>query len=161
MTIHYSALPNLREATHRKTSDPASDENCIAHTVGARGEWWEPIMGRYWPLGPPYYNHRVESLVRVYERFGFVVCDSAEHESEYEKIAIYGDGEEYTHAARQLTADGIWTSKLGPDDDINHATLEALAGGTYGQVVKLMRRRAGVEDRKCCEDQNQPTQQQD
>jgi hypothetical protein len=158
--IDYSAFPNLRAVAHRQTSDAASDENCIAHAAGARGEWWEPIIGRIWPVGPPYYNHRIQSLVHVFERLGFVACDSGEHEPEYEKIAIYGRGDVYEHAARQLTEDGTWTSKLGPDEDINHATLEALAGGAYGDVVKIMRRRrSNHEDTNCCEKQNLPAQQ--
>jgi hypothetical protein len=152
VTIHYSVLPGLHASVHRKTSDPAADENCIAHTLGARGEWWEPIIGRFWPLGPPFYNHRVESLVHLYERNGFDVCDSADLESGFDKVAIYGNDGEYTHAARQLP-DGTWTSKLGPEDDINHATLDALAGGEYGHVIKIMRRRSNLASMKCCEDQ--------
>ena len=97
--IDYSAFPKLTDTNHRRTSDPASDENCIAHALGARGEWWEPVIGRFWPIGPPYYNHRVDSLVRVYERIGYVACTSAELETEYEKVAIYGDGGEYTRSA--------------------------------------------------------------
>ena len=142
LTIDYSAFPNLTADNHERTSDPASGENCIAHSVGAWGEWWEPIIGRFWPVGPPYYNHRIESLVHVFERMGFAASDSAEFEPEYDKIAIYGDGGEYTHAARQLREDGTWTSKLGPADDIKHATPEALSGGAYGNVAKIMRRRS-------------------
>ncbi len=157
--IHYSSFPNLRNAAHRKTSEPLSGENCIAHAVGARGEWWEPVLGRIWPLGAPYYNHKVESLVRVVERIGYVLCDSAKYEPNYEKLAIYGKGYEYTHVARQLGTDGTWTSKLGPEDDINHAALEALDGPEYGSVVKIMkRRRSSREEVKCCEDQDQAVQ---
>lgn len=153
--IDYSAFPNLTKDNHRRTSDPAGDENRSAHAVGARGEWWEPMEGRIWPIGPPFYDYKVDSLIRVFEQIGFVACDSAEHEPDYEKIAIYGDAGEYTHAARQLAADGTWTSKLGPDDDICHATLESLADGLYGKIVKIMRRRrTDHEGRKCCEDQS-------
>ncbi len=151
MTLHYSAFPNLRNATHRKTSEPASQENCIAHAAGARGEWWEPVLGRFWPIGPPFYNHRVESLVRVFERLGYVICDSSEHETSFEKLAIYADGGQYTHVARQLP-DGTWTSKLGAEDDINHLTLESLEGGDYGRVVRILSRRiAARSESTCCE----------
>ena len=80
------------------------------------------------------------------------MCGSPEYESGYEKVAIYGKDGEWKHAARQLTEDGTWTSKLGPEDDINHATLEALAGATYGTVVQIMKRQqAGQKDTRCCE----------
>jgi hypothetical protein len=159
VTINYSSFPHLQNSPHRKTSEPAGGENCIAHAVGARGEWWEPVIGRFWPLGPPHYNHKIESLVRVFERMGYVECDSADHDPEYEKIAIYGDEGVYTHVARQLIEDGSWTSKLGPEDDINHATPEALAGGEYGNVVKIMRRPiTGNESANCCEKEKQPEQ---
>jgi hypothetical protein len=36
--------------------------------------------------------------------------------------------------------DGSWTSKLGPDDDIEHPTPESLAGGAYGNVVRTLKR---------------------
>jgi len=155
MTICYSDFPNLSNAPHRSTSNPTSEENCIAHAAGAHGEWWDPAEGRIWPVNPPYDNDKIESLVRVYETLGYVVCDSAEHEPDYEKIAIYGKGGVYEHAARQLIEDGTWTSKLGPEDDINHATLEALADGRYGSVVRIMKRlRSEHEETKCCEVEN-------
>ena len=162
MTINFADFPNMREDNYRKTSDPLTGENCIAHACGARGEWWEPVLGRFWPLGPPYYNRKIESLIRVFERRGFVVCDSPEHEPEYEKIAVYGSGGAYTHVARQLSEDGTWTSKLGKEDDICHATLEVLVGPKYGDVVKIMRRRrAGNPEPKCCESGERPAQQPD
>jgi hypothetical protein len=62
----------------------------------------------------------------------------------YEKVALYADGNgEWTHAARQL-ADGWWTSKLGPDEDILYQTPQALVGDLYGQVHAIMRRTMSV-----------------
>ena len=87
MTINFADFPNMRDGNYRKTSDPLAEENCIAHACGARGEWWEPVLGRFWPVGPPYYNRKIESLIRVFQRRGFIACDSPEHEPEYEKIA--------------------------------------------------------------------------
>jgi hypothetical protein len=156
MTIHYAELPRLRDSVHERTSNPTPRENCIAHAVGAPGEWWEPTTGRYWPVGPPYYNYSIESLVYVFERLGFAQCDSVEYEPEHEKIAIYGKNKKYTHVARQL-ASGTWTSKLGAEDDISHANLECLADagdgtGEYGKVVCVMKRAIShSKGSKCCE----------
>jgi hypothetical protein len=159
LTIYYSELPRLSSFHHRKTSDPTSEENCIAHAAGARGEWWEPVEGRIWPVGPPHDNYEIDSLVRVYQTLGYFECDSEVYESGFEKIAIYGKHGIYEHATRQLS-DGTWTSKLGPEDDINHSTLEALVGGCYGEVVRIMKKRLGLEyeEAKCCEDATRPAQ---
>ena len=54
-------------------------------------------------MGPPYYNRRIDSLVYVFERSGFIVCDTPEFEPGYEKIAIYGKDGAFTHVvARSL-----------------------------------------------------------
>jgi hypothetical protein len=34
-----------------------------------------------------------------------------------------------------------WSSKLGPAIDIEHGTLDAVAGGAYGDVVAILGRR--------------------
>jgi hypothetical protein len=61
-------------------------------------------------------------------------------EQGFEKIAIYTDGDEYMHAARQLE-DGKWTSKMGPDEDVEHNEPEDLAGPCYGNVSIFMKRK--------------------
>jgi hypothetical protein len=55
------------------------------------------------------------------------------------KVAIYGSGLMYTHAARQLP-DGKWTSKLGKGEDIEHDSPDDVAGGVYGELAGVMKR---------------------
>src|SRR5258708_6988096 len=60
----------------------------------------------------------------------------------FEKIALYSNAQgEFTHAARQKE-DGIWTSKLGDWEDIEHRTLSGLSGNApaYGSVAKILKR---------------------
>ena len=138
MTVHESNFPRLAADGYRLTSDPSEEQNCIGHAADRPGEWWDPAEDTIWPDGVPR-DYNVDSLVAVFLTLGYTLCDSGTHEVGYEKVAIYSDDDEYTHAARQL-ADGSWTSKLGPDDDIVHPTPESLAGGTYGNVVRMLKR---------------------
>lgn len=48
-----------------------------------------------------------------------------------EKICLYAKNGKPTHAARQLS-NGRWTSKLGPDEDVEH-DLSDLEGRRYGR----------------------------
>jgi hypothetical protein len=59
----------------------------------------------------------------------------------FEKVALFGSSLYYTHAARQLP-NGKWTSKLGKAEDIEHDSPDIVAGGVYGELVQVMRRRA-------------------
>jgi hypothetical protein len=70
---------------------------------------------------------------------GFVICADGSQEEGIEKIALYGTGDEYMHAALQLKT-GKWTSKLGESEDIQHDAPENLAGPCYGQVTAFMKR---------------------
>jgi hypothetical protein len=71
---------------------------------------------------------------------GYVNCGlDAELQPGWEKVALYGNLYMYTHAARQLVS-GKWTSKLGALEDIEHDTLDDVAGGDYGEVVEIMKR---------------------
>jgi len=138
MTVNESCFPRLATDGYQVTSEPTAEQNCIGHAADRPGEWWDPAEDQVWPDSVPR-DYSVDAIVAVFVTLGYTLCKSAAHEVRYEKVAIYSDDDEYTHAARQL-ADGSWTSKLGPDDDINHPTLESLAGGLYGNVVRVMKR---------------------
>ena len=71
---------------------------------------------------------------------GFEDCPDAVAENGFEKIAIYTDPDgEPQHIARQLP-NGLWTSKLGDDCDIQHNTLRGLEGDNYGRATCFMKR---------------------
>jgi hypothetical protein len=74
---------------------------------------------------------------------GFERCDDADWEPGVEKLAIFADASGPTHVARQLP-NGMWTSKMGKMEDIEH-TLEGLSGGKYGYVQVILRRPADHE----------------
>lgn len=143
MTVNESCFPHLKANGYRVTSAPSDDQNCIGYAADKAGEWWDPAEDQIWPDGVAR-DYTVESLVQVFIALGYTPCDSPDNEPGYEKVAIYSDDEEYTHAAKQLP-DGTWSSKLGPDDDINHPGLESLADGMYGKVVRILKRARSVQ----------------
>jgi hypothetical protein len=78
-----------------------------------------------------------------FRTLGYVSCDSGDLEEGYEKIAIYMDEDsEVSHMARQLNT-GLWTSKCGDLEDIQHnlEDLEGEYGYGYGKVSHFMKRR--------------------
>lgn len=127
-----SLFPGLRneDFTLKSPIDPAY--NCAAFAAGELEEWWDP----YNPEGTWPVNH----FIAVFQRQGFVVCDDANVEEGFEKIAIYADASgDFGHAARQQPS-GRWVSKLGELEDIEHASLDAVASATYGRPVAFMKR---------------------
>lgn len=144
MLFSQTDFPNLDLSNHRETSASDDKYNCIAWAAGRSDQWWDPAEPKewednlYWPENVPR-DYKITSLVMVYESAGFVVCADGGLEAGSEKIAIYADGDEYTHAARQLET-GKWTSKMGKSEDIEHEAPEDLVGPCYGQVVAFMKR---------------------
>ena len=134
--IDETAFPNLKSYEYK--SDPTARYNCIAFAARVENEWWDPAG--VWPAHVGL-EDTVSNLIEVYKHHGFELCDDGNPESGFDKLAIYAtdEGVVYQHAAR-LGADGRWESKLGPDDDIAHPTLESLECEKYGRVVKFMRR---------------------
>jgi hypothetical protein len=78
------------------------------------------------------------AFIQALATVGYAPCPDGSLEPGWEKVALYATDEGPTHAARQLPS-GCWTSKLGPDDDIEHA-LEGLCSPLYGSVVQFLRR---------------------
>jgi hypothetical protein len=133
-------FPRLRGTAYRITSSATDVYNCIAWAGGDTEHWWWPDdpARTYWPPGVP----RQETLEAFRDAFAtlcYVVCEHAELEPGFEKIALFAEEDGTpTHAARQLR-DGTWTSKLGMSEDIQHA-LEDLTGTLYGSVVLVLKR---------------------
>ena len=134
-------FPNLAGSGYETTGQPSIEYNCIAWALGISSQRWDcDRPGSYWPPGLPWDN-RVETLMRLFAREGFSVCDDDALEPDYEKIVLYAFVGQFTHAARQLE-DGRWTSKVGSLETITHPSPANLSGGIYGFVHCIMRRRA-------------------
>ena len=134
-----SNFPYLAPSNHQRISDPTDNYNCISHAYGIDNRRMWPMQApRYWwPAGVRNDEH-VDAFVDLFVKIGYKVCQTAEFEVGFEKVAIYTtDGP--THAARQLPS-GHWTSKLGNLADIEHDTLDNINGPLYGSAVRFLRR---------------------
>ena len=124
------------------TSEATTLYNCFAWALGDNSRWIDPTVDYgYWPEHIPKRNS-VESIVGLFRAAGYDLCEDGNLETGYQKIAVFTNKDEPTHAARQLS-DGKWTSKLGNCEDIVHDTLEELQGDSfysYGQVALFMAR---------------------
>lgn len=131
-------FPKLVIEGYRVTSNATREYNCIAWAAGVNDGWWDPAEGYMWPEGAPR-EYAKGALIAAYSALGFEICAGSQVEPGFDKVALYADGEEWTHAARQLE-DGKWTSKLGRNEDIEHNTPEAVSDTQYGQVICFMKR---------------------
>jgi hypothetical protein len=131
-------FPRLTPDNHRPTSPPAAEYNCVAWAAGDAENWWQP--GVYWPVESPPADYGLGTLEVAFKGLVFERCEDEGPEAGFEKVALYGSSLFYTHAARQLPG-GTWTSKLGKAEDIEHDTPDVVAGGVYGHVAQIMRRR--------------------
>jgi hypothetical protein len=95
----------------------------------------------YWPSAAPYGDFGIGVLEQAFRELGYEDCGINDSlEIGFEKVAIYGSAAYYTHAAKQ-TPTGKWSSKLGKAEDIEHDTPDDVAGGIYGEVVEILKRR--------------------
>jgi hypothetical protein len=132
-------FPGLAAVEHRITSPESDHYNCIAWAASTNDRWWWPHADAFWPPTAPM-SSTIEAFAAAYATLGYELCVGPDFQPKYEKIAVYADHASLPqHAARQLL-NGKWTSKLGPNVDIQHATLEALAGDHYGTPTLYMRR---------------------
>ncbi len=136
-------FPRLKATAYRATSPETPAYNCIAWAAGDTSRWWWPdaMLVAYWPPGAPR-EDTVGAVASTCEILGYEECEESGVEPGYEKLAIYGVGDQPKHAARQLP-EGMWSSKLGQGIDIEH-TLDGLESELYGKVVKIMKRPRSV-----------------
>lgn len=131
-------FPNIKTTTYKITSSPSEEYNCIAWAAGDITRWWSDVLGYYWPTTNR--SSLVESLVDVFAGMGYEICDSSSLEEGFGKVTLYEKDGLWKHVSRQLV-NGRWTSKLGPAEDIEHESPEALVGDSYGTVHCIMRKK--------------------
>lgn len=130
--------PGLTDANHEITSPATFRYNCIAWAAGVATKKWGDQAPYYWPKEVDR-GTDINSLIRLFEWLGFERCDDGSLEVGFEKVAIYSIDGNWTHASRQKS-DGVWTSKLGDFEDIDHISPETVADGDYGEIAAFLKR---------------------
>lgn len=127
------------DVNFRLTSPSTFEYNCIAHAMGMNDRWVDhlDIPWHWWP--PVAKGDSVNHLKLAFEYFGFEECGTDDDiDDRYDKIVIYQNSDEWTHAAR-VSEKGVYHSKFGASYDGFHScgdVLEAL----YGNPCIVMRR---------------------
>ena len=137
-------FPVLRDdANFRITSDCTPAYNCVGWALGMNDVWIgldhpTNYAWAWWPKDVEC-DERQESLVSLFEYFGFALCNDADIEKDYDKVALYADDEGWTHAAR-IIGDNIMHSKIGTAWDIHHSGGTTFDDTMYGKIYAYMRR---------------------
>lgn len=138
-----AAFPGLEAAAAEvlHAADPVF--NCVAWAVGVSDAvWWPCDPDAYWPPGVPD-ELTVAAMAASLGTVGYSPCSDGDAEPGYEKVAVFARGGVPTHVARQLP-DGRWSSKLGRDCLVAHATPGGVEGVVYGSVAAYLRRPRGL-----------------
>lgn len=132
-------FPRLSSTNWDPTSDPSELYNCIAWAAEDDKNWWWPDSQDlyYWPPEAPR-AETLEAFEMAFATLKYHRDENPSYEEGRDKIAIYAVGNSIKHAARQQP-NGLWTSKLGREDDIEHE-LEGLESDVYGKVILVMSR---------------------
>ncbi len=132
----HSDFPFSAAQPFELTSPVEPRYNCIAYAFGDLTKRYWPKPGFYWPQ----HIRRKEDVQSFFELFALQGYEGDERdtvEPGYTKIALFCDGIQPTHAAKQLPT-GFWTSKLGQNVDVRH-TLNSMEGGLYGNVFRILK----------------------
>lgn len=137
----YGIFPRLANTQTLVTSPIDVDYNCVGWAIGDRFRWWEPYGVILPSPSPPYrwpedlpHNKRSSTYVRFFELHGYQVAYDDSVEPGFRKIAIYVENDEFRHVARQ-EPNGLWSSKIGPQEDITHELRALESSGLYGYGV--------------------------
>lgn len=116
--------------------------NCLAWAAREKHRRWDFAKGAYWPPGVKRASG-IAYLVGAFQAEGFSVCnenDCQAYDSTADSIVVYEMNRIGTHAAR-LLANGMWSSKLGDLEDVQHKTPEDISGIIYGNPIVYMKRK--------------------
>jgi hypothetical protein len=151
--IRSKDFPNLWPEDFKCQSDPETDYNCIAWAARRTDKKWWPTTTKpyFWPPGlpkkPVHIAENPTNFIRAFQREGYRPCRSDRFSWWHEKVVIYvGNDGRVKHMARRLS-DGTWTSKLGIAEDIDHRNLGCIAGGLYGTVKVVLKRKWPEDDK--------------
>ncbi len=139
MPLDCGEFPYAEVEGYSEESSATPFYNCIAWAAGDNKRGWWPNSYGYWPPSAPR-EETIDAFVKAYESLGYKSCADSMLETGNEKVAIYALDNSPTHAALQLE-NGKWTSKIGQNIDIEHATLRAVEGPIYGWPVRYLKRR--------------------
>jgi len=141
-------FPKLAQDEHFEITSEASDNyNCIAWAYNITDRWMWPNTEHsrfldgidYWP-SDEILNSDVSHFIKAFELLGYRVCENCKFDPKYRKIALYvkSNSTKCTHAARELE-NGLWTSKLGKEVDIQHGTPYTIENDIYGKAYCFMK----------------------
>ena len=137
----HEIITSLKGTAYQITSPTTWDYNCIGWAAEDMEHWWWPfgaVRGSWWPDGVPRQATQ-EAFVSAFDLLGYEPIGDPHFENGYTRVALYRNSRgEVTHMARQLPS-GVWTSKCGRREDIEHARLEDV-GSAYGAVSLILRR---------------------
>lgn len=138
-SVLLTAFPNLDVDSVTVTHPPDAGYNCVAWAAGVTDAiWWPADPDAYWPPGVQD-ELTVDALISAMATAGYAPCTDGVRMPGLEKAAVYARDGVPTHVARQL-AGGVWSSKLGRDCTVSHATPRGVEGPIYGSAVVFLQR---------------------
>jgi len=134
-------LRGILESRCAFTSKSTFEYNCVGYAVGDF-RWWHPAEQKehYWPEGVAR-NFLAQTYVDALKTVHFEECpiQTDAQEPGFEKFALFHKAHKFTHIAI-IAADGVWKSKLGNLEDIEHPPAVRSKFGSYGLIFKYLRR---------------------
>jgi len=141
-------FPLLKDDLSFDVTSPATPNyNCISWAMKYSDRWTQYNSDSkmhdgivyWWPDGVPQ-EPTIEAYKMAFQKIGYEGCGSPCHEDGFIKIALYENKGICSHASRELR-NGLWTSKLGQNHDIQHSSPFTIEGQAYGRAVVFMKKK--------------------